>query len=241
VDELQKDHEYGLVFEILTPGASFYSEAGITPDMIAVYSFESEKDICENNEPSARSYLDFVYDNDRQTVIVTDTSTTLLTQDLYLGVEIPTIVVDQSVVPEGTVIKVRISLYDGEQVCAPYCTEPMCNCVIPVAVMACWNDCCATLSYLTSAEGWFSGIAITNISGHDSSVAITYISESAKQVRVHQIAAGQVASFSLASENLPFDTCWAVLNSGFSMRAMAILGDGNMCYGYQATGCGACQ
>jgi len=241
VDELEKDHEYGLVLEIMTPGAAFYSEASITPDVIRVSSYEGKDDICEDGSPSNVEYLDFIYDDVRQTVIVTDTSSSLLNQDLYLGVSIPPIIVDQSVVSEGTIIEVRITLYDGEKVCAPYCTTPMCNCTIPVAVMACWNDCCATLSYLTTDQGWWSGIAITNISAHNSSVAITYISGSEKQIRVHQVAAGEVITISVSAEDLPFESCWAVLNSGFSMRALAILGDGNACYGYQATGCGACQ
>jgi len=241
VDELIKHHPYGLTLEVMTPGASFYSEASIAPDMITVLSFKGKEDACGGAEPTSVSHLSYIYDDERESVIVTDTSTHLLTKDLYLGVLIPPIIVDQSVVPEGTVIKVRITLYDGKQVCAPYCTEPLCNCTIPVAIMACWNDCCATLPYLVTSGSWWTGIVIANLSDHDGSAAITYIQGDKAQLRVHQLKAGEVKAFVANQEDLPFGSCWAVVNSGFSMRTLVILGDGTQCYGYLGTSCNPCQ
>ena len=241
VDELEKDHEYGLVLEIMTPGAAWYDFASITPVNIGVTSYADEEDICEGNDPTNVTYLDYIYDNDRKTVIVTDTSSTMLNQDLFLGVTIPPIVVDQSVVPEGTVIQVRITLFDGEKVCAPYCTTPLCNCTIPVAIMACWNDCCNVLPYMSIGAPWWSGIAITNISDHDGSVSVTYIQKDQKQMRVYKLEAGEVKTINVGGEDLPFTSCWAVVKSGFSMRTFVIMGDGQQAYGYLGTTCGACR
>jgi hypothetical protein len=240
VNELEKDHEYGLVLEILTPGAAWYSQASITPEYIAVRSFPDETRICEDREPSNVTYLSYLYDNDRKTVIVTDTSANMLTNDLYLGVSIPPIVADQSVIPEGTVIKVRITLYDGELVCAPYCTEPLCNCTIPVAVMACWNDCCNVLPYFALGEGWWTGLAITNLSDHDGSVSVTYMQGDKLQMRVYKVKAREVKTIYVNGEDLPFTNCWAQANSGFSMRTFVIMGDGNQAYGYIGTTCSPC-
>ena len=193
--ELENKEKLGVVIEILTPGVKFYSEADISPESIDIYGFESEKDFCDN-ERSNHVNLEFNYDDgDRRTVIVTKASRHLFDHEqLYLGICLPAIEIDQRIVPLNTIVKIRISIYQDKYICGYECGAEVCPCIAPVAFLGCF-ECCSISGYLPVAEGWWAGIAVTNISNKESMVILSFANATGKQIKVITLAPNEVRTF----------------------------------------------
>jgi hypothetical protein len=193
--ELENKEKLGVVIEILTPGCKFYSEAGITPESMDIYGFESEKDFCNNNSSNVVS-LGYAYDDgDRRTVIVTKASRHLFDHEqLYLGVCLPAIEIDQRIVPINTMVKIRISVYRDKYICGYECGAEVCPCIAPVAFLGCFT-CCSVSSYLTCDSNWWNGIAISNLENKNSMVILVFSSINGKQIKVLTLKPLEVRTF----------------------------------------------
>ena len=193
--ELENKEKLGVVIEILTPGVKFYSEASIEPEALDIYGFESEKDYCKGEDSNLVSLKYHYDDGDRRTVIVTNASRHLFNHEqLYLGICLPAIEIDQRIVPINTMVKIRISVYRDKYICGYECGAEICPVVCPVAFLGCFT-CCSVSSYLTCDPAWWTGVAITNLENVESMVILSFTSINGKQIKVLTLAPGEVRTF----------------------------------------------
>jgi hypothetical protein len=194
-DELEVKEPIGIVVEILTPGVRFYTDASIEAPAIDVYGFESEENYCDGEYSNAVSLPYHFDDGDRKDVLITNARRNLFQSgQLYLGICIPPIVIDQRIVPINTVVKVRISLYRNKYICGVACGAEICPCIAPVAFLGCFQ-CCSISSYLPCDEGWWNGVALTNITTKESLAVMAFVGKSGAQVKIMKLAPGEVKTF----------------------------------------------
>ena len=239
-DEIEVNGKYGITVEILTRGAKFESVASTGPPVITLAEYATQADLCAGDDAMTRD-LKYHFTTEEQTVIVTNAYRRLFQRNsLFISLcDLPRIIVDDRIIPYGTPIVLRLGLYDGSIVCQPTCSR-MCECTQVVAIAGCYDECCAVLSYLPMAEGWWAGIAITNLSAHDGSVAIAFVSDTEKKIKNFSVPAFGVKTI-LVNNEVDGETAFAVLKSSFSMRAVSFGGDAIGFYALPATTCGSCQ
>jgi hypothetical protein len=194
-DELEVKEPLGVVIEILTPGVKFYTQAGINPEAIEIYGFKSEADYCDGDSSNYQELPYHFDDGDRETVLVTKARRNLFKSgQLYLGICIPALEIDQRIVPLNTVVKVRISLYRNKYICGVSCGAEVCPCIAPVAFLGCF-ECCSISGYLPVGEGWWAGVAVTNISNKESMVILSFANATGKQIKILTLAPNEVRTF----------------------------------------------
>jgi hypothetical protein len=206
-DELEVKEPIGIAIEILTPGVKFYSQASIHNPAIDVWGFKSEKDYCKGPEFSS-NYTSLPYhfdDGARRDVLITNAKRNLFRSgQLYLGICIPAIEIDQRIVPINTMIKIRISLYRNKYICGVSCGAEICPCIAPVAFLGCFQ-CCAVSSYIVADDAWWNGVALTNISSKKSLVVMAFVGKSGKQLRLMNLDPGEVKTFIPADLGVTID------------------------------------
>jgi len=239
-DEIEVNGRYGLTVEILTRGVKFESVASVNPPLITLAEFETQGDMCSGGDALTRE-LDYHFSDESQTVLVTNSYRRLFRRNsLYISLcDLPRLIVDDRIVPYGTPIMLRLGLYDGTIVCQPDCSR-MCECTQVIAFAGCFDECCAVLSYLPLDPGWWSGIAVTNLSGHDGSCVIAYLSDEEKTIKTYPVPAFGITTIAVGNE-VEGSRAFAVIKASFSMRAIAFGGDSAGCFALPATNCGACQ
>ena len=241
VDKIKVNGKYGFTLEILTRGAKFESVASIEPPTITLNEYADKNDLCSDSEAISKP-LAYHFAEGGQTVIVTNSYRRIFDRDsLYISLcDLPRIIVDERIVPYGTPIIIRLGLYDGTLVCAPECSR-MCECTQVVGIASCFDECCYSIGYMPQEEGWWSGIAITNLSTHDGSAIIVFGDTDNREVVNISIPAMGIKAFTPASLGADFGNCWVLIKTSFTSRVSAFTGTSNMGYNVPVYGCGACQ
>jgi hypothetical protein len=239
-DEIEVNGKYGFTVEILTRGAKFESVASTGPPVITLAEYESKTDMCEDGEAMTRDLV-YHFSDESQTVIVTKAYRRLFQRNnLYISLcDLPRIIVDNRIIPYGTPIVLRLGLYDGTIVCQPNCSR-MCECTHVVAFAGCFDECCSVLPYLPLDFNWWSGIAITNLSAHDGSVMIVFVSDTQKVIKHYDVPAYGIKTIAVGSV-ITGNRAFAVLKTSFTSRVIGFGGDSVGCFALPATGCGGCQ
>ena len=242
-DKIKIDGTYGFTIEITTPGARFETSAAIeTPELI-MSEYDSRVAMCAEATPVTHA-LNYHIDNsgelDYDDVVITESRKTLFTVGrLYLSFSrLPRIIIDERIVPYGTPITLKLGLYDASLVCAPDCSK-ICECTTVVAYMGCINECCAVTPYLPLEYGWWSGIAITNLTTHSGGVVIVFVTDEKKVVKHFDVGALGILTISVG--DYADKNCLAAIKSSFNMRVVSFGGTENMAFALPASSCSGCQ
>lgn len=243
-DEIEIAGSYGFSIEITTPGVSFEDAAYAGIPTITLREYKDKNDLCSNTAPSVK-VLEFHLTNNGEGI---DPNNTLITTPrknlfdfgkLYISFgNLPRIIIDQRLVPYGVPITLRLGIFDASKVCAPDCSY-LCKCQTIVAYMGCINDCCAVMPYLPLESGWWSGIAVSNISAHTGRIAVAFVNSNQKEIRNFDV--GPFSILTIVPGEYMDKSCMAVIKSSFDMRVVIFGGTENMAFALPASSCSGCQ
>jgi len=241
-DEIEVNGKYGITVEILTPGVEFESVASVDPPTVTMSEFEDKKAMCGGDNPVTQELL-YHFTDGTHSVLVTNSYRGLFRRNsLYIAIcNLPRLIVDNRIVPYGTLIKVRLGLFDGNIVCQPDCSR-LCECTQAVALAACQDECCAILSYLPCGLNWWAGIAITNLDpDHAGSCSVAFVTSEGTKIKTYRLEAHSIQTI-LVNDEVEGDSpnAFAVIKSSFPMRAVAFGGDSNSAFALPATSCHPC-
>jgi len=237
--ELLNNEKLGVVIEIITPGAKFYSNASIGTPSIGIYGFESEEDFCDGTESN---YVNLPYHYDdgvRRTILVSNASRNLFQHEqLYLGICIPPIEIDQAVVPINTPVKIRISIYRDKYICGYECGAELCPVECVVAYLGCFQ-CCQQLPYLPCDPYW-AGVVLTNLdAANESMVIMAFVNAEGRQIKIIDLAPGEVKTFTPASIGVTLNgPTWAVLKATTPVTSCVFGGDASGVFALPSEACG---
>ena len=242
-DEIKVNGRYGFTIEILTPGVEFENLASIHNPTITFDEYNDKSDLCADIDPAEKT-LGYKLTDDEigaNTVLVTKAYKNLFSRNkLYISFcDLPRLIIDQRIVPYGTPITLRLGIYDAALVCAPECSR-LCQCTRIVAILGCFDECCAVMPYLPLADGWWSGISISNLSGHGGSVAVVFVKGEEKVIKHFTVGPYEILPLNVG-DYMATENCMAIIKSSFNMKAVCFGGSGAMAFGLPAETCGSCQ